>query len=237
MNSVYEYKSSHGEVKDVDTKKGIVMGYFAQFGSKDADNDVIQQGAFLKTIKENGPGSDNNRIKHLLNHTPGQPLGKIITLKEDNIGLYYESKIGTHALGVDFLKMVDSEIINEHSIGYKTISESKKSDSTIGDYNLLSELKLWEGSSLTAWGANEYTPLLGVKSFNYDALTHKIASMEKFIRNSDATDETIELLQIQLKQLQQYIIDLQSTTKAANAPEPEKKEDSLLIFYKHIKIN
>jgi uncharacterized protein len=231
--NVYQYKSSHGEVKDVDTKKGIVSGYFSHFGSKDADGDVIQQGAFTKSIKEAGPDSAKPRIKHFFNHNPGQPLGVIQTLQEDSTGLYYESLVGKHQLGVDFLKMVDSGLISEHSIGFKTLAEkSYKNDAIHGDYNLMTELKLWEGSSLSAWGANMNTPIVGVKGQEYDVVSKKVQLMEKFIKNSDASDETLELLLIQMKQLQQYIIDLQGTTKAATiAPQPEKKEDDELLQF------
>jgi len=226
MNKVYEYKSSFSSVKDVDTKEGIVSGYFSHFNSLDSDGDVIQKGAFSKSINEWGPGTAKPRIKHLLNHNPGQPLGVITALKEDDHGLYYESKIGTHLLGKDFLKMVDSGIITEHSIGYKTMSEQKKDD-----HNLITDLKLWEGSSLTAWGANFNTPIVGVKGTKgFDMVSEKILLMEKFIKDSDASDDTLQLMQIQLKQLQQYIIELQSTTVAASAQQQEKKVDEVLLL-------
>lgn len=234
MNKVYEYKSSHSEVKDVDVKQGIVSGYFSHFNSKDSDGDIIQKGAFAKSIKEWGPEAEKPRVKHLLNHNPGQPLGVITQLKEDDTGLYYESKIGTHILGKDFLKMVDSGLISEHSIGFKTIEEKKQED-----HNLLINLKLWEGSSLTAWGANYNTPIIGVKSAKgFDIVGEKVLLMEKFIKNSDASDETIQLMDLQLKQLQQYIFDLQSTTPAVNeTPVQEKKEDNgLLLTLKEINL-
>lgn len=228
MNKVYEYKSSHSQVKDVDIKEGIVSGYFSHFGTQDSDGDVIQKGAFTKSINESGPASSKPRIKHLLNHNPGQPLGVITVLKEDETGLYYESKIGTHSLGKDFLKMVESGIISEHSIGFKTIAEKKQDD-----YNLITDIKLWEGSSLTAWGANMHTPIVAMKGTKgFDMVSEKVLLMEKFIKNSDASDEAIQLMQIQLKQLQQYIIDLQSTTEPQISTQPEKNEDMLLLIKK-----
>ena len=232
MNKVYEYKSFHSQVKDVDVKEGIVSGYFSNFGTKDSDGDIIKKGAFARTINNNGPASAKPRIKHLLNHNPGQPLGVITQLKEDETGLYYESKVGTHTLGRDFLKMVDSGLVTEHSIGFKTLDEEKKDD-----HNLIKEVQLWEGSSLTAWGANFNTPIIGMKGQEFDTVNDKVALMEKFIKDSDASDDAIQLMQIQLKQLQQYIIDLRSTTPPAIAPAPEKKEDGLLLTLKQINEN
>jgi phage head maturation protease len=38
--------------QDQDLKQGIVSGYFAVFGNKDLDGDIIAPGAFTKTIQE-----------------------------------------------------------------------------------------------------------------------------------------------------------------------------------------
>lgn len=216
----YSYKdfAVPPSIKDVDGRKGIVTGYFAHFDNVDADGDIIRIGAFSKTIKENGPKSTRPRIKHLFNHDPSKPLGVINELKEDPNGLYYESQIGVHELGKDFIKMVDSGLISEHSIGYQ-VMQSKEIQSW-NDYTKnptnghkeLTALKLYEGSSLSAWGANELTPLTGIKSVQ--SVIDKSESIAKFCRDSNATDETIELLLIYNKQLVQAINDLKTTQPA-----------------------
>jgi HK97 family phage prohead protease len=217
MKEIYSYKDFTIDqilFKDVDGKKGIVTGYFANFDSLDSDGDVIKKGAFAKTIQATGPQSAKPRIKHLLNHDPSQPLGVITALKEDDKGLYYESKLGNHALGIDFIKMVESNLISEHSIGYQTKTYNQVT--SWEDYKEgmikreLTELKLWEGSSLTAWGANSNTPLTGMKSIEVNKLLGKSEAIEKFCRDSKATDETIETLLIYNKQLLQTITELTS---------------------------
>jgi len=130
MGKIYQYKSLAGEIKSVDVSKRTVSGYFSAFDKVDSYGDVVRKGAFAKTIMEQGPNSTQPRIKHLLNHDVSQPIGKIIELKEDNYGLFYVSEIGTHSLGEDFLKMVDSGLITEHSIGYQTIKYNKIGDDT-----------------------------------------------------------------------------------------------------------
>ncbi|HEX5555089.1 MAG TPA: HK97 family phage prohead protease [Chitinophagaceae bacterium] len=219
MNAVYSYKIVDSALKDADRKKRIVKGYFAAFNIKDSDGDIIRPGAFAKTIAENGPDSTRPRIKHILNHWPSQPLGRLKSLTEDAHGLLYESEIGTHDLGNDFLKMVDSGLITEHSIGYRIMKEEQDRENEI---NYLNELKLWEGSSLTAWGANEFTPLVSAKGNDVDMLEKKMAAIEDFCKNSDATDETIELLLLQVKQLHQYIIDLKNSTEPRIGTQPRK---------------
>lgn len=232
MNKVYQYKSLQASVKDVDEKKGIVTGYFSAFGNVDSDGDIMMPGAFTKSIEDHGPTSQRPRIKHLLNHNPSQPLGVITSLKEDNYGLYYESKVGTHTLGKDFLKMVDSGLVSEHSIGFKTIREGKS-----GEANLIHEVKLYEGSSLTGWGANEMTPLTGIKG-DIDLLQEKAAQLEKFIKNSDVSDETIELLEIQIKQLLQLIQDNEADKSKGTTTqnEPDELAITLQLINKRMRI-
>lgn len=221
MSEIFAYKSFYGspEFKDIDGKRGIVAGYFASFDTKDFENDIIRKGAFLKSIQENGPNSPLPRIRHLYNHDPFKPLGKLIELKEDSKGLYYESKIGSHALGVEFLKMAESGLITEHSIGYK----ATKSTGQKGVNRVITEVKLKEGSSLSVDGVNPNTPLVSIKG---DVDIAKIAdrqkAVDKFCRDADVSDETIQTLLLHSQQLSQLIIDIKSTQPEA-ATEPQWK--------------
>lgn len=217
---IYAYKHFDLEIKDVDKKEGVVTGYFSAFNVKDSDGDTILPGAFGRSIKEWGPES-KGRIKHLLNHNPSQPLGKLMEIKEDAYGLWYRSKIGSHSLGRDFIKMVESELVKEHSIGFSDLTPDgrKKGEDT----NYITDVKLYEGSSLTAWGANEYTPLVDIKGLEKSTLADRLSNFERFVRNTDATDETIELCLIHIKQLSQVIETMSSTQSAVEAVEQPKE--------------
>lgn len=221
---IYNYKSSDLKLKDVDAKTGVVSGYFSAFGMVDSDGDIMMPGAFKRSINDWGPDG-KGRIKHLLNHNPSQPLGKITVLKEDSYGLYYESKTGTHQLGKDFIKMVESGLIGEHSIGFRTLQEQK---SEFG--NELRDVMLFEGSSLTAWGANENTPMIGIKSLkSIENMQEEIRAFDKFIRNSDASDEMIDLCLIKVKQLAQAIEQMSSTKVVEPTPEQPKNDDRVFV--------
>ena len=52
MKGNIEFKSSFAGIKDVDTKNRIVTGYLSEFGSMDYDQDIIEKGAFAKSIME-----------------------------------------------------------------------------------------------------------------------------------------------------------------------------------------
>lgn len=228
------------EIMDLNVKQGIVTGYFSKFNNVDADGDIIRPGAFTKTIKENGPESSLPRIKHLLNHDPSLPLGVLTSLKEDGYGLLYESQVGSHELGEDFIKMVESGLITEHSIGFKIIKrnqiqsyENYIKNPSLGQYEI-TEIKLYEGSSLTAWGANPYTPITSLKSANdMDLLVAKHEAIEKFCRNTNATDDTIQMLLLHSKQLAQMLVDMKRTTEPEKSIQPEENAADIIREFRN----
>lgn len=179
--------------KDLDVKSGIVTGYFANFNSIDSDGDRIVKGAFAKTIRENGP-EGTQLIKHLLDHKKDKAVGKIQVLKEDEIGLYYESKAGRHTDGRDFLLMAEDGIINQHSFGFRIIKEQKKSDA-----NEISEVAMFEGSSIQFLGANRNTPVTGIKSET--DIIEELGLLERAMRNGKYSDEAFLQIEEKIKSL------------------------------------
>jgi len=217
-------------VKDIDTKQGIVTGYFAVFGNVDSDGDMIMPGAFQKTIKENGP-EGKNRIMHLWQHNPMEPIGKPTVLKEDSYGLYFETKLADTTRGADTLKLYEAGVINEHSIGFNTIKKEQKSD-----HVAINEVKLWEGSTVT-WGANERTYVTGLKSLftqGTDNVFEYRQKLYKAIYDGKYSDETFMLLVEQLEALDN---ELKSLFQKEKATEPTvevtqpviSEKDTLLI--------
>jgi hypothetical protein len=238
VENFYNYKAFNGKasITEADRKLGIVTGYFSHFNNVDSDGDIIRPGAFKKSIKENGPNSALPRIKHLLNHNSSQPLGVLNSLKEDSTGLLYESQVGTHSLGQDFIKMIESGLITEHSIGFEIVKRNQLQsyeqyikNPSAGWYEI-TEVKLYEGSSLTAWGANPLTPLTSLKSMNdldLDLIAAQQKAIEKFCRNTDATDETIQTLLIHSKQLTQLLLDINKDDTLPGMFPTEPEEDLL----------
>jgi HK97 family phage prohead protease len=197
--------------KDADTRQGIVSGYFAMFGNKDLDGDIIERGAFSKTVMERGP-SGKQLIKYLLDHDKNKVVAKITNLMEDEKGLYYEAKIGTHSAGQDFLKMIESELINQHSFGFKIMKEQYDQ---IAKANRIKEVFLYEGSAVQFLGANPETTYIGLKS-ETDVMQY-LDTLEKFIRTTDCTDETIITLEKKLISLQELLKPSKDTSKDLEA--------------------
>jgi len=209
------YKNLNQGITDVDVKKGIVTGYFSSFDNMDSDGDIIRKGAFSKTINENF-----SRIRHLLDHDATKSVGKILELKEDSTGLHYESKAGRHTLGRDYLLMVEDGLITEHSIGFVTIKQKG-----MGNYNEITEVKLYEGSSLQGWGANEMTPITGMKS--YETIGFMMDNILNAIKNGKYTDETFAKLELQLLQLHKELALLKQ--ESVETPEPSEDKSTVTV--------
>jgi len=99
------------------------------------------------------------------------------------------------------LKLYEAGVINEHSIGFSTIKAQPK-----GDYTEINEVRLYEGSTVT-FGANENTPFMGFKGMDKDTALERVQKLTKAVRNGTFKDETFHLLEIQLRQLEQFILD------------------------------
>lgn len=213
-------KSCDLALKDVNTEKGIVEGYFSAFGNVDMDGDMIKMGAFAKSISERGP-SGKDRIKHLKNHNPDNLVGKILELKEDYTGLYFRSQMSKSTAGQDMLTLYQEGIITEHSIGFQVMNWNKEKGTDGKEYTSLTELKLWEGSGVT-WGANENTPVTGMKSAGQlsleleqlkQALALGILSDNMLSRLEKHYTETLEALRTAIKAAPKHLLEQEKEAK------------------------
>lgn len=217
---LYAIKNCGLAFKDVDTERGTVSGYFAAFDSQDSDEDIIKAGAFKKSISESGPSSNHPRIKHLLDHDTTKVPAVLTALEEDAHGLRYTSKAGRHTLGRDFVLMCQDGIITEHSHGFNVVKSGSNPESTSGRGRVITESRLWEGSSLQAWGANHRTPLLGAKSLTATEqatllaeATGRLSTLTRALKGA-YSDDLCERLEIQAAQLEALCKSLTPTEPA-----------------------
>jgi len=220
---------SNFELKDADEKTGIVTGYASIFGNIDSDDDMIMPGAFAKTITERGPGSAKPRIKHLWQHDSWQPIGVPLVLKEDAKGLYFETQFGKDQFSQDKLQQHIDKIITELSIGYNTIkSEDREEEESMNGgivkYRRLTELKLWEYSSVT-WGANSLTEITSAKGENVEVLanlTKRIDALNKALKNGKYTDESCESFESEIEKIKSIIKSLELKEPIVITPKNEE---------------
>lgn len=196
------------KLEDV-TEKGIVTLYASAFGNLDAHRDIIEQGAYSKTIKELGP-SGKNRIKHLWQHWGDTIIGKPLSMTEDSKGLRIDSFV-SDINGGDYRKMYRDGLITEHSVG---IIPMKEEYSKEDDINIIKEAKMLEYSAVT-WGANEETPVVDVKSMTPEQFNAKVerakANMDrlsKALYGGNFTDDTMVKIQIMFEQAKAELFSL-----------------------------
>lgn len=155
QGSKTEYKTLLFNVDDYDEEQGIFSGYGAVFGNIDDGGDIVEPGAFTKTIAEGW-----ERVKILALHNDSWlPLGRPLEIREDAKGLYIKAKVSDTAMGRDVKVLLKDGVLNELSIGY---------DPIIFDYDEmgirhLREVKLWEVSVVT-WAMNPEATITGYKA-------------------------------------------------------------------------
>jgi len=223
-----EYKNIAVSVIDADEAKGVVTGYFSIFGNVDDGQDIVMPGAFKKTISENGH-SGKNRIIHLFNHDPDKIMGKPYLLKEDNVGLYFETKFTKTQLGKDVLQWYIDGVIDEHSMGYESIKSMFPDEVNKPMLRELHEVKLWEGSTVT-WGMNELAKAVSVKGSNniekFEYVLKRMNNLETALKNPKYTDEGYYQLTLQVEQLKTSLEQL----KTDLTPDIEKTEKDKIII-------
>lgn len=200
-------------IKDVDAKQGIVVSYPSTFGVVDSGKERVNKGAFTRTINAWGPDG-KKRTKVLFNHEPWSIIGRPQVLREDDYGLYAESKIVPTTLGKDVLMLIEEGVITEQSIGFTPVKTEKSEEDGILD---IKEVKLYEYSFL-AWGMNQETPILGVKTEG--AMERIIADMNRVERvltkGAFTTEEVPEMLTRVLKQWREDLVSVNEETNLSS---------------------
>lgn len=132
-----------------------ITAYAAMFGNIDSANEIIEQGAFEKTLKERA-----GRIAFCYQHDTHYPLGRIDEIKEDEKGLFVRVFVSASEPGI--ITKIKEKILRELSIGYRVINSKSETRDGI-NVEVLTELKLYEASLVTI-AANPLAVITGMKS-------------------------------------------------------------------------
>lgn len=200
-----KYKSIDNAIKDVDEDKGIVKFAFAHFCSIDSDGDMIQKGAYEKTIKERHTAG---RIYHYKNHDSNVVVGKLLELYEEGEYGIAVSKMSKNTAGRDALIEYQEGIITEHSQGLYPIKQKD-----MNDYNLITEIKLVEVSTLTKEAANPNTPVLDVKEAK-----NIIKELNERLKKGNYSDEYYNNIQQEIEILSKTLHSLKPSQDTLGEP-------------------
>jgi HK97 family phage prohead protease len=157
--SPMELKALKFDDSQVNIEERTFKGYASTFGNVDEVGDIIEQGAFSKTINERGP-KGSKQIKVLWQHS--EPLGIPMVMEEDSRGLYVEGKISKTRLGDEALELMRDGVVDRMSIGFSIPNGKSEWDDTMG-VRKIKEVKLFEFSPVT-FPANEAAVITGVKN-------------------------------------------------------------------------
>jgi phage head maturation protease len=154
--------------------------------------------------------------------------------KEVN-GIYHESYYPESQDSTDLLIKIQEGLYDARSIGFqyeKMVYCAKESDNVdaltnwglylpmalnpekaeeAGYFWVVKEIRLWEGSDVS-FGANELTPMLGVKGATKDMLIRqvydKLDAATRLMKDGKLSDEGFHRLEMEMKQIKSYIATL-----------------------------
>lgn len=165
------------ELKENDDDLDFVTleGLASTFGNIDRAGDIIEKGAFKKTIKLMKSGE---RVVRLLNqHRMDQPIGIVDSLKETDEGLLMIARMPReNSMVKDMVPLLKMKALNDFSIGFN-ITESENLDN---GNRIIKEVDLWEVSVVTI-PANEKAKITSVKKEENPMANNNVEKDDKVV--------------------------------------------------------
>ena len=122
---------------------GSFSGYASLFGRVDLGRDVVERGAFSRSLAERGAAG----VRMLFQHDPNQPIGAWTEIREDGRGLFVRGRLTPGvAKSREVLELMRGGALDGLSIGFRAVRA--KSDPRSGVRRIL-EADLWEISVVT----------------------------------------------------------------------------------------
>lgn len=171
MNMEYKELSLTGFEVKKDGESNVFEGYASTFGNTDSVGDVIEKGAFVKSIATRMP-------KMLWQHRMDKPIGVYTEIREDGQGLYVKGKIANTALGNEAAELARMGAIDSMSIGF-SIAKGGATYDRAKDLRIIKEVNLFE-ISLVTFPANEMAKITSAKN----ELPRTEREFEQFLRDA-----------------------------------------------------
>ena len=170
----------HSEVKANDDK-GTFTGYGSIFGNEDQGSDIMQKGAFTKSLI-NRPVS---KVKMLYQHKTDEPIGVFTEMYEDSKGLFVKGQLamGTQK-GREAYELLKMGALDGMSIGFRADPDKQGYNENKRGTRTLKEVDLME-ISLVTFPMNERALIENVK-----ASQKSIREWEKILREVGSLSRT-----------------------------------------------
>ncbi len=162
------YKSLPLTLKREPDQDGVFEGYASVFGVVDQGMDVVERGAFTKSLGA-------RKVKMLWQHDMSQPIGVWDEIYEDERGLFVRGRLLKEVeKGREAMALLRAGALDSMSIGYRTIEASMEGD---GRVRKLHEIDLFEISLVT------FPMLPDAKVTNVKSITTE-RDFERFLRDA-----------------------------------------------------
>ena len=168
------------EIK-AENNQGIFTGYGSIFGNEDQGNDIMQKGAFTKSLV-NRPVS---KVKMLYQHKTDEPIGVFTDMYEDSKGLFVKGQLamGTQK-GREAYELLKMGALDGMSIGFRADPEKQGYNENKRGVRTLKEVDLME-ISLVTFPMNESALIETVKGN-----AKNIREWEKILRDAGGLSRT-----------------------------------------------
>ena len=148
--------------EDEDKNYGTFEGYGSVFGNKDLGNDVIEAGAFAKSLKKRKP----QNVKLLYQHKSDMPIGVFDEIREDDHGLVVKGRLALKTqAGAEAYELLKMGALDGLSIGFR-VNPKEVSYDKRGNKRIIKEVDLME-VSLVTFPMNPQATVRSVKGEQY----------------------------------------------------------------------
>lgn len=194
---------------------GKVEGYVSIYGNKDLNGDIVEPGAFTKTVMESG-----GEVVLLLHHDRTRPVG-LAKLEEREKGLFLSGQIATDLPDGELAhKQAAKGLLRGLSIGYRTVKEMW--DDAAKAFRLY-EVKLFEASLVTI-PANPLTLIESVKA-EQDLIARAAEDIKAGRTLSAATRKRLEAA---IEEIQALLTQADASDEAANGGKSATADEPLM---------
>jgi len=150
------------ELKALEEKDGLgtFEGHAAVFGNVDSYKDIIEPGAFARSIQHRIASTGKAAFPILFNHDPMEPIGVTLSVAEDAKGLAVKGELNLNVQrGREVYALLKQGALSGLSIGFRTI----QADMDSAGIRHLKEVQLYEWSPVV-FPANELAQTTNVKA-------------------------------------------------------------------------
>lgn len=217
-----EYKSLPLKVDDLNKDSRTAVIAHAVYDNIDRLGDICRQGMFTKSWNEHKAD-----VQFCVDHDPTKRPGVVLDLWETKSEALTKVKFGNYTLGNDMLEMVDMGIVGGASFSFKAM----KFNSLNVKGKRVRELKeVYHGETTLSHRLAPINPEAGVRMVTKAGepllleLKARMEKLEKFCRNTTASDECIKNILLEIKAINN-LISQDDTADTHDMDEPDASDN------------